>query len=95
MFVILVIALLIFLLPWKIWSRLFSDMVPTKTKGSALNQSAKVWVGMRSGFYYCSESSLFGKLTPGLYMTQGEAVQKGYRPADTQPCQEREGRDVH
>jgi len=88
-FVILVVSLLVFFVPWRIWSDLFSGLVPAKAKRTTLNESARVWVSTRSGLYYCPESSFSGKITPGLYMAQGEALQKGYRPAEAQPCRER------
>jgi hypothetical protein len=94
-FVILVVALSVFFVPWRIWSGLLSGLVPAKAKRTTLNETARVWVSSRSGFYYCPESALFGKITPGLYMAQGEALQKGYRPAEAQPCKDRvaEGHD--
>ena len=88
-FVVLLVALLIFFTPWRIWSLLFSSLISAKAKRSALNESTRVWVSTRSGFYYCSESALFGKISPGLPMAQGEALQKGYRPAEAQPCRDR------
>lgn len=89
LFLILMAALVVFFMPWRIWSELFSGLAPGKTKLNTLNQSATVWVSTRSGFYYCSESTLFGKIGPGLYMAQGEALQKGYRPAEAEPCRGR------
>jgi hypothetical protein len=88
-FIILVVALLVFFVPWRIWSDLFSGLLPAKNKQNTLNESARVWVSTRSGLYYCPESTLFGKATPGQYMAQGEALQKGYRPAEAQPCRDR------
>jgi len=87
-FAVLVVALAVLLAPWKFWPSLVSSLVPGKTKQSALSESARVWVNSRSGFYYCSDSTLFGKITPGSYMTQGEALQKGYSPAAEKPCQD-------
>jgi hypothetical protein len=46
----------------------------------------QVWVHGRTGFYYCPDSKLYGKITPGLYMTQEKAFEKGYRPAGQQAC---------
>ncbi|MBI2815374.1 MAG: hypothetical protein HYX72_00385 [Acidobacteria bacterium] len=40
-----------------------------------------VWINKRSGFYYCSDSSVYGKLMPGALMPQPNALQEGYRPA--------------
>ena len=44
------------------------------------NQDVKVWIVRRSGFYYCRDSKAYGRLTPGTYTRQGEALQRGYRP---------------
>ena len=44
------------------------------------NQDVRVWIVRRSGFYYCRDSKAYGRLTPGTYMRQDEAVQRGYRP---------------
>jgi hypothetical protein len=85
-FIVLIVALLIFFTPWRIWSLLVSGLMPGKAKRPALNESARVWVSSRSGLYYCSDSTLFGTVAPGSYTTQGEALQKGYRPAVAQPC---------
>jgi hypothetical protein len=87
-FIILIAALLIFFTRWQTWSFLVSSLAPGKAKRSAPNESVKVWVSTRSGFYYCLDSALFGKITPGLHMAQGEALQKGYRPAEAQPCRD-------
>ncbi len=88
-FVVLLVALLVFFTPWKIWSLLFSGLMPGKTERNALNESVRVWVNSRSGLYYCANSALFEKINPGVSMAQGEALQKGYRPAGEQPCREK------
>jgi len=46
----------------------------------------QVWVNTRSGFYYCADSKVYGKLEPGKYMRQDEALQHGYRPFLKEPC---------
>ena len=76
-FAVLVLALVVFLTPWKFWSVLVSGLGPGKAKQSAVSESVRVWASPRSGFYYCPNSTLFGTMTPGSYMTQGEALQKG------------------
>jgi len=48
--------------------------------------SAKVWVNKQSGFYYCSGSAFYGKIKPGRYMAQGDALQTGYRPNSGEYC---------
>ncbi len=46
----------------------------------------KIWANRRSGLYYCPDSKLYGKITPGAYMSQSEAIQNGYQPAPNQSC---------
>jgi len=46
----------------------------------------KVWVSKRSGFYYCPSSQQYGVLTPGEFMTQADAVQKGFRLQPNLDC---------
>jgi hypothetical protein len=46
----------------------------------------KVWAYKKTGLYYCPDSKLYGKLKPGVYMTQEEALGRGYRPAGQDPC---------
>ena len=46
----------------------------------------KIWANQRSGLYYCPDSKFYGKLTPGTYMLQSEAIQNGYQPAVHQTC---------
>jgi hypothetical protein len=48
---------------------------------SPLN-SDQVWVNARSGKYWKPGSSYYGKTKRGEYMSEKEAVQKGYRPAN-------------
>jgi hypothetical protein len=61
---------------------LFAEAAATSNKSPTL----KVWVNRRSGFYYCPHSTLYGRLEPGVYMVQAEAVQSGFRPAPQLPC---------
>jgi len=84
---VLVVALLIFspaLVKWEPLVRLFS--LPSK-KPPAARPGAKVWVNKQSGFYHCPGTTLYGKVQPGVYMSQGEALQSGYRPIGHEPCQ--------
>ena len=46
----------------------------------------KVWTYKNTGWYYCPDSRFYGKLKPGKYMTQEEALERGYRPAAQEPC---------
>jgi hypothetical protein len=47
----------------------------------------KVWANKSSGLYYCLESQFYGHTAPGEYLTQGEAIQRGYSSAVHEPCQ--------
>ncbi len=47
----------------------------------------KVWVAKQVGFYYCPESMLYGKTRPGELMSQGRALEVGYRSATGEFCQ--------
>jgi hypothetical protein len=46
----------------------------------------KVWVNTRSGFYYCPGVNAYGRLKPGVYMNEQEAVEKGYQPSSRRTC---------
>jgi hypothetical protein len=46
----------------------------------------KVWVYKKTGLYFCPDSKLYGKVKPGVYMTQEKALGRGYRPAGQDPC---------
>jgi hypothetical protein len=48
---------------------------------SPLN-SDQVWVNTKSGKYWKPGSRYYGKTKRGEYMSEKEAVQKGYRPAN-------------
>jgi len=41
----------------------------------------KVWVDTGYGFYHCPSTKLYGKTKQGVYMTQKQAQDRGYRPA--------------
>ena len=51
----------------------------TPTVAAATN--IKVWTYKRTGLYYCPDSKLYGKVKPGVYMTQEKALERGDRPA--------------
>ena|SRR6266481_3036546 len=50
------------------------------------SKPAKVWVNTRSGLYYCADSRYFGKMAPGSFLRQDEALQEGYRPGLKKLC---------
>jgi len=58
-----------------------SGLFRVPPKDSGVKTGVKIWASKRSGLYYCPDSKLYGKLTPGVYMSQGEAIQSGYQPA--------------
>jgi len=41
----------------------------------------RVWVDTEYGFYHCPNTKLYGKTKQGVYMTQKQAQDRGYRPA--------------
>ena len=85
-FFLMAIALIVFYPVLSKWPPL-QNLLTTKPKFGVPNTRVRVWVNTRSGLYYCSDSALFGKVGPGLSMTQGEALQQGYRPGGKQVCQ--------
>jgi len=52
-----------------------------------INSNIRIWANRHTGLYYCPKTKFYGEISPGVYMVQGEALQRGYRPADAQPCQ--------
>jgi len=54
--------------------------------GEKSNPAAIVWVAKQTGFYYCHGSPLYGNASPGMSMTQKQALGQGYRPAAGHPC---------
>jgi hypothetical protein len=56
------------------------------SRAGAVKSEVKIWANKRSGLYFCPDSKLYGKLTPGNYMLQGEALQHGYQPASKEIC---------
>jgi hypothetical protein len=51
------------------------------------NPSVIVWVNPDSRVYHCPGTRWYGKSKVGLYLTQKEALQKGYRPAYGNLCE--------
>jgi len=48
----------------------------------AADRAGQVWVNTRSGKYWRPGSRYYGMTKQGEYMSENEAVQKGYRPAN-------------
>ena len=63
-----------------------SGLLEPTPKATTEKPSIKIWANKRSGLYYCPDSKLYGKLTPGVYMSQSEAIQGGYQPATNEAC---------
>ena len=60
--------------------------VPARAGRTVKQEDVRVWINTRSGFYYCGHTSAYGRLSPGKFMRQGEALQLGYRPYFRQAC---------
>lgn len=55
---------------------------PTPTpQPSRGDPNVVVWVDTEYGYYHCPTSKLYGKTKQGVYMTQKQAQDRGYRPA--------------
>lgn len=77
--ILLIVALVVFFpVISKLAPLLSFDLAPQKRPTTS---TTKVWVNLRSGFYYCSDSGVYGKLKPGAFMRQKDALQAGYSPA--------------
>ena len=59
---------------------------PFKTPTVSAATVVKVWTYKKTGLYYCPDSKLYGKVKPGVYVTQEKALGRGYRPAGQDPC---------
>ena len=46
----------------------------------------KVWTYKKTGLYYCPDSKFYGKIKPGVFMSQEKALERGYRPAGQNRC---------
>lgn len=46
----------------------------------------QVWTLKTSGYYYCADSPFYNSVQSGTFMTQGDALQSGYRPKLGQFC---------
>src|SRR5215213_2387213 len=57
------------------------QMPPQQQQVSKGVPTIKVWVDTEYGFYHCPSTKLYGKTKQGVYMTQKQAQERGYRPA--------------
>ncbi len=68
------------------WVGKLQAMSAEQSSTPSVDMKHSVWVNRRSGLYYCHTSRYYGKIFPGLAMSQGEALTRGYRPAQGQAC---------
>jgi len=78
-----VVGLALILVTLLAWSRIQHSSTNPHLAG---NGSVRVWANTRSGFYYCAGTEFYGKLTPGQFVIEGEAVQSGYRAWQGEVC---------
>jgi hypothetical protein len=82
--IILLAALVVF---FPVISRLFPALTfQTELRKHPYGFNSKVWVNVRSGLYYCSDSGMYRKMQPGKAMAQREALETGYSPAERKRC---------
>lgn len=48
--------------------------------------SIRVWVNLPTKVYHCPGTRWYGKTKRGEYMTQGQAKERGHRPARNRRC---------
>ena len=58
----------------------------TRTEIDETQVGVQVWTLKTSGYYYCADSQFYNMTQPGTFMTQGDALQSGYRPKLGQFC---------
>jgi len=80
--VLVILLVIVFLALF--WGRL---PLPWKASATAQTAAIQVWVDKRFGVYDCPGSKLYGKLKPGFFMPQGEALEAGYLPRFNETCQ--------
>jgi len=82
--VLLVVVLIIFYPGLNLPS--VTGLLRVPPKASTKKSTVKIWANKRSGLYYCPDSKFYGKLSPGAYMSQDEAIKGGYQPAAQEAC---------
>jgi hypothetical protein len=68
------------------WVARLEAMSQSQPQSPERDMKHDVWVNRRSGFYYCRDSRLYGRMRPGIPMRQESALLKGFRPAQGQEC---------
>ncbi len=62
------------------------NKAPQPQQPSKGDPAVRVWVDTQFGFYHCPNTKLYGKTKQGVYMTQKQAQDRGYRPAYSTVC---------
>jgi hypothetical protein len=68
---------------------LLACFVTVRSSSAPAPQSAddvKVWVDTAYSFYHCPATKWYGKTKQGVYMTQKQARDRGYRPVYGVAC---------
>ena len=73
-----VLVILVFVI---VTSAVAQQKQPTPQPPSKGIPTIRVWVDTEFGFYHCPNTKLYGKTKQGVYMTQKQAQDRGYRPA--------------
>ncbi len=74
------------LLALVVFSPLLDRLLSPTVRTVDASATVKVWANKSTGLYYCPDSRFYGKVKPGVYMIQQEALEKGYRPAAQESC---------
>lgn len=82
------LLLLVSLVPPSFVARLrfVSRMPGLQTTAVSAATLFHVWTVKKTGWYYCPDSRLYGKVKPGAEMSEEDALQRGYRPAGGYAC---------
>ncbi len=69
-----------------VFSPLLDRLLSPAVRTVDASATVRVWANKSTGLYYCPDSRFYGKVKPGVYMIQQEAMEKGYRPAAQESC---------
>ncbi len=69
-----------------VFSPLLDKLLSPTVRTVDASATIKVWANKSTGLYYCPDSRFYGKVKPGVYMIQQEALERGYRPAAQESC---------
>lgn len=68
------------------FSNLFRIGTGSSAKISDTQVRVEVWISKTAGYYYCTDTDYYKSVQPGRFMSQGDALQRGYRPRLGQFC---------